>query len=178
MKTNTSDERSADIPQWFVVHTNPGQEQRATDNLTAWGVETFNPSLKSRRAGANNRHGGQHIKPLFPRYIFARFPISLLAKVVFTRGVHSVVCFGGRPAPVDDEIIRLIKSNIGKDGFVKIGQEFKHGDRVMVKDGPLSGLIGIFERPLKEADRVIILLTMINYQGRVMIDSNLLKKVS
>jgi hypothetical protein len=31
---------------------------------------------------------------------------------------------------------------------------------------------------LKDADRVIILLTMVNYQGRVTIDSRQLKKVS
>ena len=167
-----------DVPRWYVVYTNPNQENRATENLLAWGVETFNPTLKERRGKLYNQQARCTIKPLFPRYIFARFPISLLSKVCFTRGVHSVVCFGGRPAPVDDEIIRIIKSNIGADGFVRIGEEFKFGDRVMVKDGPLAGLIGVFERPLKDSDRVMILLTMVNYQGRVTIDSGQLRKVS
>ena len=26
--------------QWYVVHTNPKQEERANSNLIAWGVES------------------------------------------------------------------------------------------------------------------------------------------
>lgn len=35
------------VPQWYVVHTNPKQEDRAYSNLRCWGVETLHPKNES-----------------------------------------------------------------------------------------------------------------------------------
>src|SRR5437588_5435367 len=117
-----------EIPHWYVIQTHPRQEDRAESNLRAWRVETFNPRIKEPR---HQRYTGELIylsKPLFPRYIFARFMANrLLNKIWFTRGVRSVVSFGGSATPVDDQIIDLIKARIGDDGFVQIGRELKTG---------------------------------------------------
>ena len=167
-----------DMPHWYVIYTNSKQEDRVTNNLQAREIETFNARLMWRRFTPYNGLTTYIIKPLFPRYIFARLQSSaLLPKISFTRGVHSVVRFGNQPAIVSDEIIRIIKSNIGEDGFIRVGEKFKAGDRVLVKDGPMFGLVGIFERPVKDADRVIILLTTINYQCHVTLYPNQLEKL-
>lgn len=164
-------------PQWYAIHTNPKQEERACRNLQAWGVESLSPRLKERR---RNQFTGAAVyvsKPLFPRYIFARFNAgSLLHKIGFTRGVHSVVSFNATPIPIDDEIIALIQSRVGTDGFVVIGEALRCGDKVVIKDGPMKDLVGIFERDVRESDRVMILLTNVNYQGRLTIDRDLVKK--
>ena len=103
-------------------------------------------------------------KPLFPRYIFAKFKIDdLYHKVRFTRGVYNVVSFGEGPIPIDEEIITLIQANIKEDGFVKIDDEIRIGDRVIVRDGPLKNLAGIFEREMKGTDRIRILLETVSY---------------
>src|SRR5215216_1172190 len=105
-----SDHANDTNPYWYAVYTNPQQEGRAESNLWAWRVETFNPKLRERRY---NQYSGKPVrvtKPLFPRYIFARFKArDLLHKVWFTRGVHSVVGCGNIPSPVDDQIIDLIQ---------------------------------------------------------------------
>lgn len=164
---------------WYVIHTKPRQEDRAESNLRAWGVETFNPQLKGRstkqRAGASVPVS----KPLFPQYIFARFDLQqLLHKVTFTRGVHTVVRFGGNSVPVDDEMIAVMKSRRGSDGFIKIGEEFKSGDRVMVQEGPFRNFIGIFEREIKETDRVRILLAAVSFQSHVIVERESIKKIA
>jgi transcriptional antiterminator NusG len=131
-----------------------------------------------------SRHssGGQSsyiIKPLFPRYLFARFKANeLLHKVYYTRGVHSIVRFGTCPTPVDDEIIALLQRQSGPEGFVRIGEELKAGDRVMVVSGPLRNFIGIFEGTVKERERVSILLTTVSFQSRVLIEREMVKKVA
>src|SRR5689334_16613864 len=91
-----SSEIGQDTSQWYVVHTNPKQEERADSNLRAWGVETLHPKLKTRRFNEFTGAPTVTTKPLFPRYIFAKFNArEQLAKISFTRGVHYVVSFGG-----------------------------------------------------------------------------------
>ncbi|HZB45128.1 MAG TPA: transcription termination/antitermination NusG family protein, partial [Pyrinomonadaceae bacterium] len=108
---------------------------------------------------------------LFPRYIFARFVArNFLHKVSYTRGVHSIVSFGGRPTPVDDAIISLIRSHTDADGYAPLGEELKAGDKIVVKNGSLAKLVGVFERRLKGTDRVMILLTTVSYQVRVILE--------
>jgi transcriptional antiterminator RfaH len=165
------------VSRWYVLWTNPKQEDRAASNLQAWGVETLNP--KFRQLCYDERKGklNHAIKCLFPRYIFAHFATSsLLHKVRFTRGVQSVVCFGGAPTPVDEDVIEIIRHRNGKDGLVRIGEEPGPGDEVMIKHGPWSNFVGIFEKGLGDSDRVSILLTTIGYQARVEIDKRLIEK--
>jgi transcription antitermination factor NusG len=91
----------------------------------------------------------------------------LLHKIWFTRGVESVVSFGGTAAPVDDEIIDLIRAKLRDGGFVRIEKEFKAGDEVVIQSGPFKDLKGVLEREEKETERVRILLTTINYQSHI-----------
>jgi transcription antitermination factor NusG len=102
----------------------------------------------------------------------------MLYRIHFTRGVHSVVSVGGVPIPVDDKIIAIIKARIGKDGFVQIGEKLAYGDQVIVQDGPLKYLEGMFEKELEGSNRVQILLTTIGYQAHVQLDKELVKRVS
>ena len=169
----------AQIPQWYVVHTNPKQEDRADSNLRCWGVETLHPKLKTRRVNEFTGVPTYITKPLFPRYIFARFDARRqLAKISFTRGVHHVVSFGGQPTPVEDEIIEIISARSDPNGFVKVGEDLKQGDKVVIKAGPLRDFEGVFERELNDNERISVLLTTISYQGRVVVKRELLERAS
>ena len=166
-----------DDRQWYVVHTNPKQEERANSNLVAWGVETLHAKLKTRRHNEFTGVPTYITQPLFPRYIFARFNArEQLSKILFTRGVHNVVCFGDSPACVSEEIIDVIRARIDQNGFVKDSNDLKPGDRVVISAGPLRNLIGIFEREVKGSDRIMILLTAIGYQGHLVVERDLIKR--
>jgi transcription elongation factor/antiterminator RfaH len=172
------DHKTDDGLRWYTIQTKAQQEDRAESNLNAWGIETFVPRIKERRRSHYAGGAAYLIKSLFPRYIFARFDVNLLLhKVSFTRGVHSVVRFGGTSVAVDDEVLTIMRSRLGADGFIKIGETFKAGDRVVIKAGPFKDFIGIFEREIGEADRIRILLTTISYQGHITLDRALVKKV-
>lgn len=170
---------TAETPRWYALQTHPLQEERAAGNLNAWGVETFAPKYKERRLNPYTGRPVYFTRSLFARYLFARFDAGrMLRKVWFTRGVCQVVGFGDGPLPVDDEIIEMIKMRVGKDGLVQFNEELKCGDKVVICDGPLANLVGVFERDVEEGDRVLMLLTAISYQGRVTIERERLKKIS
>lgn len=168
----------SDTPNWYVVRTCPKQEERAVNNLNAWQVETFLPKMKVNRVNPFTGISGSAVVPMFPLYSFAKFDASrMLHKVCHTRGVHSVVSFGGVPAPVNDEIIELIRERIGADGLVQFEDDLKVGDRVKVTQGPLANFSGVFDRNFDGHTRVAILLTSVTYQGRLVVDREHLEKV-
>lgn len=161
---------------WYAVYTKPKQENTVADSLQNAGIEVFNPKLKQRKY----LHGVYRdmIGPFFPCYIFARFePITFSWMIRYTRGVRKIVG-GDSPWPVSDEVIDLIKSH-GEDGIITIKPpDLRCGDKVTIKDGPLQGLIGIFEKEIGGEERIVLLLTAIEYQARVVIEKSLLMKIA
>ena len=170
---------TADTLNWYVVHTHPNQEERTNSNLRALGLETVTPKLRVNRYNQFTGHVSYIPKPLFPSYIFARFKYNeLYHRSRFTRGVHSLVSFNNIPMPVDEEIVNMVRSRIGTDGFVKLGEDLKVGDRVVINDGRFQNLSGIFEREMADAERVQILLNAVNFQGHIVVNRALVSKAS
>lgn len=171
-------QNSNDTLSWYVIYTHPKQENRAETNLRAWNVETFLPRCWKKRYDQFNGKPNDIIQVLFPRYLFARFsPQRTLSKIRYTRGIHSVVSFGNTITPIDDSVIDFVKSLSGQDGIVQIGQHFHRGDDVRINDGTLKDLIGVFEREMNEADRVMILLKTISLQAWAVVSRHSLEKI-
>lgn len=172
-------ERWADSLQWYVLHTHLKQEERANENLKFWGVETLHARLRTRRYNEFTGAPTYITQPLFPRYLFAKFNArAVLPKIRFTRGIQNVVCFGESPAQVDQDIIDIIRARIDENGFVKGNDELKPGDKVMINTGAMKNLEGIFERRTKGSDRITILLTAIEYQGRLVVSRDQVERAA
>jgi|SRR5947209_5293061 len=168
-----------DSSSWYAIRTKSRQEDRADSNLKAWRVKTFAPKIRERRYNEYSGKVNYLVKPLFPGYIFARFKLDdLLHKVRFTRGVSSVVSVGGKPAPIDDEVIEIILAREGADGLVHMGEGLRPGDKVIVKKGPLRDFIGIFEGYHNDEERVSILLETVTYQNRLVVEREAVRKIS
>lgn len=155
---------------WFAVQTKRSQEDLAAFNLNRLGLDLFLPKVRGGRA-APGTHNGK-TKPMFPRYLFARFsPLRYMHLIIYARGVSQIVCAGHMPLPVDESIINSIRDRVGPDGFLDLASEvFQPGDRITVQGGPFDGNSGVFEREVDERKRVIILLESIRYQARVVVD--------
>jgi len=174
MSANSEDNNSA----WYVIHTHPRQEERCEANLNAWQVETFNPKIRERHCNPFTGKATFIVKPLFPRYLFARFCLGdAIQRIRFTRGVHSVVSFGNNPTAVADEIIAVIKSRIGDDTFVRLGNDLRPGDHLLIEEGAWKGFIGVFEREMKERDRIMVLLTTVSYHAHIVLERENVKRL-
>lgn len=158
---------------WYLVYTKPKNEGIVSRKFTDAGFEVLNPKLKERKV---YRRKLQDItSPLFPCYVFVKFDsIEDYRLVKYTRGVKSIVGTAAEPNIVPDEIIDSILARI-KDGIVTFKpEELVKGEEVLIKSGPLAGLSAIFERELKGAERVSILLSAMN--ARVVLDRALVEK--
>jgi transcriptional antiterminator RfaH len=164
-----------DHARWYAVRTKPKEEDRADINLRTWQVQTFTPKLKEFRTSG---YAARYVsKPLFSRYIFAHFDAGRhLHRVNYTKGVQNVVSFGGRAISVDDRVINLIRAQVGEDGFIRMDEELKPGDKVKINSGPFESLAGIFERKVKDTDRVMLLLGAVSYQGHIVIEREMVRK--
>jgi len=160
---------------WYAIHTYASREAVAAMNIERLGLEVFLPRIKQQKSVWGVAQ--MVIKPLFSCYLFARFcPAAYLHLIQYARGVRRVVGNGSRPLPVDDEIILAVRSGMGEEGYVQIEpRPMRPGDRVMVHDGPLQGLIGTLEQEMDDRARVVVLLEAIEYQGRLLIEKRYLK---
>ncbi len=150
--------------QWYAICTHVKQEERAYHILQASNVESFNPKIKESRRNQLTGALTYITQPLFPRYIFAKFNVrEQLRQIRFTRGVRNVVCFGNNPAVVHSDIIAIVRARIDQNGFVKVSNDLKPEDKVVIDAEPLRNLIGIFEREVSGSERSMILLSAIAY---------------
>ena len=63
------------MKRWYVVHTRPFQEEKATFNLSKQGFAFYLPKyLKPRR---HARRTDLVLKPLFPRYLFVQWDTEI-----------------------------------------------------------------------------------------------------
>jgi len=176
---SSNNHKISEAPLWYAIRTKPREEVRAESNLKAWGLKTFSPRVKDRSYNQFNDKPIDRIKPLFPGYIFAQFNASLLLhKVSFARGVSNVVSFSSGPTPVDEDIIAEIQSQVGRDGCVTLGDEINRGDRVTIKSGILENLSGIVEHEMTDSDSLMVLLSSLSYQGRLIVEKTLVRKIN
>jgi transcription antitermination factor NusG len=126
------------------------------------GFDAFYPRLKVKPANPRSRH----IRPYFPGYMFVRADLGEVGISVFQWMPNAIglVCFGGVPARVPDEIVAGIQRRL--EQVRAAGGELLHGirpgDRVSVQDGPFAGYQAIFDTRLGGQDRVRVLLQLLN----------------
>jgi transcriptional antiterminator RfaH len=164
------------MKRWYVVATKPRNEERAASNLQQGSIEVLAPKLKLRKFKE-----GQFVyvvEPMFPGYIFVKFhPIDEFRLVKYTRGVKTIIHFGGQIAPVQDELIEFIRSKLEEGVATVQKRQFEKGDKIVIKDGPFKNMSGLFEQELDGKERVAILLDGIQYSARMEIDRDLITGV-
>jgi transcription antitermination factor NusG len=126
------------------------------------GFDAFYPRLKVKPANPRART----VRPYFPGYLFVRADLDQVGLSIFQWMPNAIglVCFGGLPAPVSDEIISGIRRRV-EDIRAAGGELFhrvKPGDRVSIQDGPFAGYEAIFDARLGGQDRVRVLLQLLN----------------
>lgn len=147
---------------WYALNTKPHSEARVTRVLTARGFEVFLPLLPTKI--------GERIQPLFPAYLFVHCDLEQvdIGNLQWVPGLRRIVGFGGRPTVVPDAAIDLVSSNLEQieaQGGLPT-HHFKPGDAVVIDQGPLAGLRGIFKGPLGPAERVQILIHFLGEVNR------------
>jgi transcriptional antiterminator RfaH len=161
-------------PRWFVAHTHPHAEAKATAHLDRQGFEIYFPRYLKRRRHA--RRIETVAAPLFPRYLFVAIDLGVQRwrSIYSTVGVSRLVCNGDDPTPVPDGIVEALKKREDAEGFIKLDLRppFRAGDKIRVMEGAFSSCLGLFEG-MAERERVAILLDLLGRKVRVVLDADL-----
>ena len=153
---------------WYAIYTKPAREKIVAELLGRADIQTYIPKLKLKKY--RRRQYRDVVEPMFPSYIFARFNPAHLWMVSYTRGVRRVVGGKDSPWPVSDELIEFFLSREAEGVVTASETDFKKGDTVRIADGPFAGLKALLMRPIKGAERALILLKAIEYQVQVLVD--------
>jgi transcription antitermination factor NusG len=161
---------------WYVVHTKTRAEEKAIGFLSQRDIVTFLPRLLVRR-----RHGSrqwQAVEPLFPGYLFAYFiPDSpVIDRVRWSPGVKKILGFEEAFIPVPEDVVQLLRERGGASGVIVPDTRLHPGTRVRFQGGPFAYLEGIIERPASRADRVRVLLDLLNVHVSIEVDIHELER--
>ena len=142
---------------WYALYTKPNSEAKVARTLKVRGFESYFHLLPSKP--------DERIEPLFPTYVFVRCDLETLgvASLHWIPGLRHIVGFGGRPAVVPDAAIEYLDAELRRieaQGGLPT-HSFQPGDEVVIEEGPLAGLRGVFQGPLGPAERVHILITFL-----------------
>jgi transcription elongation factor/antiterminator RfaH len=149
---------------WYTVHSKPNQELLLWNQLQQREVESYFPRL--RRKPVNPR--ARREVPYFPGYMFIRvdlenFPLS---RIAWLPGMQRLVAFGGQPAWLMDEVLEAIRHQV--EVANQIAQNplagLQPGDLVRITSGPFAGYEAIFDTRINGAERVRVLLKLLQRQ--------------
>ena len=157
---------------WYAVYTKSRAEEAVVNLLNQAGIETLDPKLLIRKFWRGKY--SERVEQLFPCYIFAFFDAESQTHLVnYTRGVRYVVG-KERPLAVSPDIIAAIMGRMEGGLVTPVPEEFRKGERVLIKEGPLKDFYGVFDRNVSGKKRAMILLETLHC--RVEVESVALKK--
>jgi len=155
------------ILPWFAITTMPHHEHAVQNGLVQRGLDSFLPTYCAARRWSDRVKRLQ--VPLFPGYVFCRFDYNHRLPVLRTPGVRSVLSFGAEAIPVSPEDIDRIRRIVTSGCPIEPWPFLKDGQRVLVNDGPLSGLEGVLTE-FRSRWRVVVGLELLQRSVAVQFD--------
>jgi transcriptional antiterminator RfaH len=164
------------MEHWYALHTKPNSEFQVERVLQQAGFQTYLPEIQSAPTSR-----ARSTKPFFPCYLFLKtdFEKVGLSRVQWTPGLRRVVAFDERPIPVPGGVIDVIRTTVESKGSPseRWAHNFVPGETVRIQEGPLEGMLAVFEGPTTPAERVQVLLSILGHASRTQVSVSDLKKV-
>ena len=157
---------------WYVVYTYPNSEKKIYNELNKRNITAFLPTKKVVRQWSDRK---KHIEiPLFPNYVFVKIPPKEMWMVLMIDSVVRFVTFDGRPAVVKDSEIDMVIKLISGTNVVTNDNYCIKGQKVQVKEGPFTGIVGrVLSR--KGTTRLYVEIETVNIKISVDIEAALLE---
>jgi transcription elongation factor/antiterminator RfaH len=158
---------------WYVVHCKSRLE-RFTANIlcTLPGIFVFLPEYHMPQ---------KKVIPFFPGYLFVQLDPEQgsFHRINSSPGVIRLVSFNGTPEPIASAVVERIYEKVTQlNAHQGNMPRFRTGEKVRIKQGPLSELELIFLSPTSSHERVRVLLSLLGRQKEVVIPAKTLEKMS
>jgi transcription antitermination factor NusG len=163
-------ERSApSAPHWYAVYTRSNFEKRVAAELSAKRLEHYLPTFQELHQWKDRKKLVD--VPVFPGYVFARFPDSTehRLQVLQTSGAVRILGHGDGIEPVPEMEIESIRRLLQAD-VPCFAHPFLHeGAWVRVKRGALKDIEGLLVR-VKSKTRLILSVALLSQSVATEID--------
>jgi transcription antitermination factor NusG len=153
---------------WFAVQVRAGREALAARHLRTRGYEVFLPTYRERRRWSDRVKIVE--QALFAGYVFSRFQIGVVGKVITTPEVIRIVGSGISPQAVPslelDAIRRIVDAKLDAEPWPGMAP----GERVRITSGALQGIEGTV-LATKQGRRLIVSVTLLQRSVAVELDA-------
>lgn len=141
---------------WYVVHTKPHQEFRALEQLQNQDYDCYLPTLQVTKLCRGKSISV--IEPLFSRYLFIRLDNANTnwTPIRSTRGVSSIVSFGGRFAILPDNYVSVLQGMPKSEA----ANQLLSREQAQITSMPLSGIGRLHQLPDGEARAFVLIELM------------------
>ena len=165
------------ISKWYAIHTRSHFEQKVFDGLSGKSIEAFLPKIQvmSRRKDRRKKI----LVPLLPGYVFVKTDLQATEhlQILKTPGIVRLIGFKGKPVPANEAEISSLMVLDGTDKTVQNREYIRKGDRVMIMDGPLKGLVGFFVHHTGKKNKVVVSVDLLQRSLEVEIEDWALEKL-
>ncbi len=161
---------------WYALHTKSRFENVVHEGLNKKSLEVFLPKIKVRSKRRDRKLMIQ--VPLFPGYIFVKTDLNPNEHIEILKTTGAVRLVGNRDGPlsITDDTIESLRIMVATEYPITTGSRFKTGDRVMVVEGPLAGVIGAFVR-YKGQGRVVVHIEALGQYAAVEVSEDDVEKL-
>ena len=168
-------------PQWYVVHTYSGYENKVKTDLEKTiknrELENFFFDIVVPMEEQIEIKDGKkkvNLKKVFPGYVLIKMIVTEESWYIVrnTRGVTGFVGSGTDPIPLTEEEIR----NMGFD-ITDVNIDFDVNESVRIMNGPLENFIGVVQEINKEKRKVRVMVSMFGRETPVELDFIQVQKV-
>ncbi len=165
--------------RWYACYTRGNHEKRVAVQLREQQIESFLPLCSQLRTWTDRKK--RVAWPLFPGYVFARFRLLELPRVLDIYGLVTVVRSGSAPSAIPDgeiENVRRFVQAVDVHGIAHHLDPYPEiGDRVRINAGPLCGVEGVVLEWRRGRTRVLIGLHAVGQGLSVNVDTASLQRL-
>src|SRR4028118_909913 len=168
----------ADEPNWFVIHTYSGYENKVQQNLEH-RIDSMGMKNKIFRVIVPTEQeieikNGQRRtveKKVFPGYVLVQMILNDDSWYVVrnTPGVTGFVGLGTRPTPLEDAEVKSILKQMEQEA-PKVRVNYQVGQSVKITDGPFTDFEGVVDAIDQEKGKVRVLVSFFGRETPVELD--------
>jgi transcription antitermination factor NusG len=159
---------SNEVLPWYALHVRPRYEKQISQTLKSKGFEEFLPIYSSRRRWSDRWKTVEF--PLFPGYMFCRLNEEIRLPILTIPGVIRIVGVGGKWISVSEQEIQAVQKIVESGLAAEPWPYLKTGQHVLITEGKLAGLEGIFLKK-KGVHRLVISIGLLQRSVAVEIDA-------
>ena len=147
--------------KWYPIYTRSRAEKSTQQAFEQKGIRTYLPLKKVERQWSDRKKIVE--APLLPSYLFIYISAREYPEVLRTAGFSRFIYFSGAISAIPEKQLADLKLLLASEADLEVSTEVvAPGDRVLIKAGPLKGILAELVS-IKNNKKIVLRLQSIGY---------------